>query len=77
MKTIQMTIDNDLLDRVDQATQALGIPRSAFIRQALELALRDLTITELERKHSEGYRKFPVRQGEFDVWDGEQAWGGQ
>jgi metal-responsive CopG/Arc/MetJ family transcriptional regulator len=75
MKTIQMTIDENLLERVDQATQSLGVARSMFIREALELALRNLTIAELERQHREGYEQYPVVAGEFDVWEAEQAWG--
>lgn len=74
MKTVQMTIDEALLERVDEATQMLGMARSAFIRRALELALRDLNIAELERQHREGYQRHPVTPGEFDVWEAEQAW---
>lgn len=74
MKTIQITIDEQLLEKVDQATQLQNIPRSLFIRKALEEALRQLTIKELEAKHEEGYRRKPVESGEFDVWESEQAW---
>jgi hypothetical protein len=28
----------------------------------------------LERRHADGYRRKPVRRGEFDVWTTEQAW---
>jgi metal-responsive CopG/Arc/MetJ family transcriptional regulator len=69
MKTIQMTIDQLLLERVDKATDSLGMTRSAFIRRALESALQDLAISELERKHIEGYQRQPVQAGEFDMWE--------
>jgi len=75
MKTIQMTIDEDLLKRVDQAILSLGLARSAFIRQALERSLHDLTIDEMEQKQISGYRQHPVAEGEFDIWEAEQAWG--
>ncbi len=75
MKTIQMTIDEPLLSEVDQAVQSLETSRSAFIRQALELALRHYRIAELERQHAKGYAQHPVTSGEFDVWQDEQAWG--
>lgn len=75
MKTIQMTIDEELLTRVDQATQFLGMARSAFIRQSLELALRNQAIAEMERKQISGYQQQPVNAGEFDVWENEQSWG--
>jgi metal-responsive CopG/Arc/MetJ family transcriptional regulator len=40
MKTIQMTIDEPFLAEVDQMIQTLNTTRSAFVRQALELALQ-------------------------------------
>jgi metal-responsive CopG/Arc/MetJ family transcriptional regulator len=75
MKTIQITIDEDLLLRVDQATQLKKIARSQFIREALQDSLRQLAIDELEQKQAEGYRSQPVAAGEFDGWESEQAWG--
>ena len=75
MKTIQMTIDEPLLAEVDQAIKSLDTTRSAFIHEALQLALRRYKILELERKQAEGYAKYPVEPGEFDVWLDEQAWG--
>ena len=74
MKTIQMTIDEPLLAEVDQMTHTLNTTRSAFIREALELALQRHTIAEMERKHAEGYARQPVGPGEFDVWEDEQTW---
>ena len=75
MKTIQMTIDEELLAQVDKATRALDITRSAFIRHALTLALQRRRIVELERQHAEGYARFPVQPGEFDLSESEHAWG--
>jgi metal-responsive CopG/Arc/MetJ family transcriptional regulator len=77
MKTIQMTIDEPLLEEVDEVTQELKTTRSAFIRSALQLALREHSISKLERQHAQGYAKQPVSTGEFDVWEAEQAWGDQ
>jgi metal-responsive CopG/Arc/MetJ family transcriptional regulator len=75
MKTIQMTIDEPLLSKVDRAIQDLNMTRSAFIREALELALRHYRIQEMEKAHAAGYTRRPVEPGEFDVWVDEQAWG--
>lgn len=75
MKTIQMTIDEPLLVEVDRVIQARNISRSAFIRYALQIALRQLQVAEMEQKHAEGYARHPVEPGEFDVWEAEQAWG--
>ena len=75
MKTIQMTIDEPLLTKVDRAIKALNMTRSAFIREALEIALRHYQILEMEKKHADGYARQPVEPGEFDIWEGEQVWG--
>ena len=75
MKTIQMTIDEPLLTRVDRAIKALDMTRSAFIREALEIALRHYQILEMEKKHADGYARQPVEPGEFDIWEDEQVWG--
>jgi metal-responsive CopG/Arc/MetJ family transcriptional regulator len=75
MKTIQMTIDEPLLDEVDHAVQDLETTRSAFIRSALQLALRRHAVSKLEQQHSEGYAKHPIAPGEFDIWESEQEWG--
>lgn len=75
MHTVQMTLDEKLVAAVDAAVKALGTTRSAFTRDALRLALEQLREKELERRHSEGYRRKPVTKGEFDAWEAEQAWG--
>ena len=75
MKTIQMTIDEPLLDEVDEVIHDLKTTRSAFIRKALQLALRQYAISKLEEQHAEGYARHPVAPGEFDIWESEQAWG--
>jgi metal-responsive CopG/Arc/MetJ family transcriptional regulator len=74
MKTVQMTLDPSLVAHVDRAAKRLGLTRSAFTRRALREALDRLRLEALEQRHREGYRRKPVRRGEFDGWDGEQAW---
>lgn len=75
MKTVQMTLDDDLVKAVDKAARELGTSRSSFTRKALRSALEKLRMTALERKYRAGYERKPVRRGEFDGWDKEQAWG--
>ncbi|RLD03947.1 MAG: CopG family transcriptional regulator [Chloroflexi bacterium] len=77
MKTIQMTIDEPLLYEVDQVILSLKTNRSAFIREALKLALKKYEIRKLEKRHAEGYAKYPVEKGEFDIWQDEQVWGAE
>lgn len=75
MKTIQMTIDEPLLKAVDKASRGRKTSRSAFIRDAVEAALRRQAMEALEARHAEGYRRQPIKSGEFDHWLGEQDWG--
>ncbi len=74
MKTVQMTLDENLLASVDKVAKHLGTTRSAFTRQALKTALREIRTKELERKHREGYKRKPVKRGEFEDWEAEQVW---
>ncbi|HRC86291.1 MAG TPA: ribbon-helix-helix domain-containing protein [Thermoanaerobaculia bacterium] len=74
MRTVQMTLEVELLTRVDEAVAALGTSRSAFTRQALEQALARLQEAALEAKHREGYERQPVVEGEFSDWHDEQVW---
>lgn len=75
MKTIQMTLDEQLVLAVDQAVKKLGTTRSAFTREALRRALTRLRELELEQQHRLGYQKYPVQEGEVSDWESEQAWG--
>jgi metal-responsive CopG/Arc/MetJ family transcriptional regulator len=74
MKTVQMTLDDELVSAVDRTARRLGTTRSAFTRDALRAALDRLRARELEQKHREGYARKPVRKGEFSLWAREQVW---
>jgi metal-responsive CopG/Arc/MetJ family transcriptional regulator len=74
MKTVQMTLDEELVDAVDRTARKLGKSRSAFTRDALRDALARVRIRALEQKHREGYARKPVRRGEFSAWEVEQVW---
>ncbi len=75
MKTVQMTMDENLVKAVDSAAKKLGTTRSAFTREALRSALKEARIRDLESKHREGYKRKPVKRGEFSDWESEQVWG--
>jgi len=75
LKTVQMTLDEDLVKAVDKAVKQLSTTRSAFTRRALREALKKLAIAGLERKHRRGYETEPVNLVEFSVWEKEQEWG--
>jgi metal-responsive CopG/Arc/MetJ family transcriptional regulator len=76
MKTVQMTLDERLVQRVDRAARKLGTTRSAFTRNALRQALARLATVEKERRHRRGYDANPVEADEFDHWAKEQVWPG-
>ena len=74
MKTVQMTLEPELVAQVDRAARRLKTSRSGFTRQALRDALRRLANAEREARHHRGYASHPARAGEFDVWENEQVW---
>ena len=74
MKTVQMTLEDDLVRRVDRAARRLGTTRSGFARKALRDALGRIAEHDLERRHRRGYEAKPTRAGEFDDWEKEQVW---
>lgn len=76
MKTIQMTIDEELLKEVDTAVQQLGTNRSAFLHEALRLALKRMEIAAMEKQHIAGYKRYPLQTSELEIWQSEQVLGG-
>ena len=56
MRTIQMTLDDELVATVDQVVKKLKTTRSAFARRALSEAAGQVTEKMLEDKHKKGYR---------------------
>ena len=75
MKTVQMTLDESLVKAVDSAAKKLRTTRSAFTREALRAALKEVRVRELESRQREGYKRKPVKRGEFSDWESEQIWG--
>mgnify|MGYP003873527869 CR=1 FL=1 len=75
MKTIQMTLDEDLIKAVDSLSKQLHTSRSAFTRKALREALSRYEVEQLEEKQRRGYERHPVGADEFSVWEEEQVWG--
>ncbi len=75
MRTVQMTLDDELVRSVDKVVKMLNTTRSAFTRAALRDAIEKFNITQLERQHQKGYQIHAVNKEEFSVWEGEQEWG--
>ena len=74
MRTIQMTLDDELVETVDMVVKKLKTTRSAFTRKALQDAIKRVNIETLEKKHRKGYERHPVNKTEFSVWESEQEW---
>ncbi|HJQ98050.1 MAG TPA: ribbon-helix-helix domain-containing protein [Candidatus Polarisedimenticolaceae bacterium] len=74
MRTVQMTLDDALVRDVDRAAKRLGTTRSAFTRDALRSALKQVKIREMEAKHREGYARNPYSSRDIAVWEPEQVW---
>jgi predicted transcriptional regulator len=70
-----MTLDDELVKKVDIIASELNTTRSAFTRDALREAVKQYNIRGLELKHRQGYAAHPVNQEEFSVWEDEQNWG--
>jgi len=52
MRTIQMTLDDDLVETVDKLVKKMKTTRSAFARKALREAIEQINIKSLEKKHT-------------------------
>ncbi len=74
MKTVQMTLDDELVDEVDAMVKKLHTTRSAFARTALRDAMESIRIKQREKMHQAGYQCKPVQTSEFGVWESEQQW---
>jgi metal-responsive CopG/Arc/MetJ family transcriptional regulator len=74
MKTVRITLDEDLIALVDRAVQRLKTTRSEFTRQALGEALKHIMAQQREERHRRGYAAHPVKQDEFSKWATEQVW---
>jgi len=70
MRTVQITLEDELVKAVDSAAGQLSQSRSAFARDALRAALEKLEVRAREQQHREGYLRHPVSPGEFsDIED--------
>jgi len=75
MRTVQMTLDERLVQAVDRVAKQLHTTRSAFTREALRQAIARVKTLRLEEKHRKGYARKPAGTDEFGVWEKEQKWG--
>ena len=74
MKTIKITMDDELVARIDARAKRLGATRSGFTRQALRAALARYEEAEKEERQKAGYRRIPPTPQEFAIPDEDHAW---
>jgi metal-responsive CopG/Arc/MetJ family transcriptional regulator len=72
METIQIVLDEKLLQAADRAARKSKQNRSALLREALRRHLNTLDLHAKETQDREGYAKMP--QNTAHRWEGEAAW---
>lgn len=75
MKTIQLTIDEPLLEDVDEVVTQLHTTRSALVQEALHLLLRRLRVRVMEQRQIDAYTHQPQPADELADWLEVQDWG--
>jgi metal-responsive CopG/Arc/MetJ family transcriptional regulator len=75
LKTIQITLPQELLSEIDRTVTELDTNRSAFARKAFEDALFRARIEQMERQDAEGYALQPQDADEIALWESIQDWG--
>ncbi len=74
MPTIQVVMDEELLQAADEAARRHRINRSALIREALRRHLDRVVRLELVRSDREGYAAKPDDAEEARRWEGVTEW---
>lgn len=75
LKTVQITIPEQLLIRIDEAAARLKTTRSGLARQAFEETLFRLRIAQMEQQDAEAYARQPQETDEIAEWENIQDWG--
>jgi metal-responsive CopG/Arc/MetJ family transcriptional regulator len=74
VKAVQVVLDEELLSATDKEARRAKINRSELVRIALREYLRKKRIHEIRERDCAGYKRFPIRPGEFDAFDKIAAW---
>jgi len=74
MQTIQIVLEEALLQATDQAARRMKRNRSALVRDALREHLRRLEILAKEERDRAGYAKRRQEPDESSAWEAEGAW---
>jgi metal-responsive CopG/Arc/MetJ family transcriptional regulator len=74
MKAIQVSVDEDLLARLDADEEVRRDGRSAVLRRAAELYLRQRRSRAIASAYERAYGRTPGLGPEFAEWEGEGSW---
>jgi len=74
MKTIQITIDPDLLHEIDSDEESREKGRSAFLRKAVRYYLEQKRQKSIADKYRSGYRQGLAKADDLTLWEDEQVW---
>jgi metal-responsive CopG/Arc/MetJ family transcriptional regulator len=74
MKTVQIVLDNKLLQATDRAARRTKRNRSALVREGLREHLQGLEVRSREERDREGYLRQPQPPDESRLWEAEAAW---
>ena len=74
MKTIQITIDPELLQKIDNDEESKRKGRSAFLRQAVRYYLEHKRLKSISEKYRTGYTQVLAKDDDLTIWEDEQVW---
>lgn len=74
MKAVQVTFDDELLQRLDRHPMVRERGRSAVLREAAAAILERAEAEEIDRRYREGYRSGASIDDELDGWSAEGVW---
>lgn len=74
LKTVQVTLPEELLDRLDRFLEELKMTRSSFARRAFEEEMLRLEVEAMERQHAQAYAQQPQDPEELKDWESVRSW---
>jgi len=74
MATIQVVLDDALLELTDELAEQRNVNRSALIREALRSYLKKVRFQELERQESLAYEQQPDELAAAHRWERVADW---
>ena len=74
MKNIQITIDPELLHKIDNDEESIKIGRSAFLRKAVRYYLEQKKLRSISEQYRSGYTHESAKNDDLTSWEDEQVW---